>query len=363
MTLSKYKFEEIAINCTQKRFPTEEDQPLYIGLEHLDTGNLHVDRWGSPVPLKGEKLIMRKGDVLLGRRNAYLRRAAVAPHDGLFSAHGMVLQPREDVIDKEFFPLFIASDYFFDEANRISVGSLSPTINWKDLRSVEFEIPSMEKQRELAKVLWAMDTTKRSYQKLLKKTDELVKAQFVDLFKDTERVRLDTIAEIIMGQSPSSDSYNTDGQGMPFYQGSADFSEKYVKTRMYCTAPTRVAKAGDVLMSVRAPVGTVNLTDKECCIGRGLAAIRSKKFPEYNEFLLYAFRVMEDEIASMGQGSTVLSINKDKLHGLLVPNAEKQQQELFISLSKQSDKSRLQLKHALAELTAMYKRIISDNLG
>ena len=114
--MSKYKFEEIAVNYTQKRIPTEEDQSLYIGLEHLDTGNLHVDRWGSSVPLKGEKLIMRKGDVLLGKRNAYLRRAAVAPHDGIFSAHGMVLQPREDVVDKDFFPLFIASDYFFDEA-------------------------------------------------------------------------------------------------------------------------------------------------------------------------------------------------------------------------------------------------------
>jgi len=361
--MSKYRFDQIAYNITEKKKPTEEDKYTYIGLEHLDSGSLQVTRYGSDVAPIGEKLIMKEGDVLFGKRRAYQKKVAIAPFDGIFSAHGMVLRPKEDVVDKSFFPFFISSDYFLDAAIKISVGSLSPTINWRDLKELEFELPDMDKQRELAKVLWAMDATKRSYQKLLQKTDELLKAQFVDLFKDTERVRLDTIAEIIMGQSPSSDSYNTDGQGMPFYQGSADFSEKYVKTRMYCTAPTRVAKAGDVLMSVRAPVGTVNLTDKECCIGRGLAAIRSKKFPEYNEFLLYAFRVMEDEIASMGQGSTVLSINKDKLHGLLVPNAEKQQQELFISLSKQSDKSRLQLKHALAELTAMYKRIISDNLG
>jgi type I restriction enzyme S subunit len=361
--MSKYRFDQIAYNITEKKKPTEEDKYTYIGLEHLDSGSLQVTRYGSDVAPIGEKLIMKEGDVLFGKRRAYQKKVAIAPFDGIFSAHGMVLRPKEDVVDKSFFPFFISSDYFLDAAIKISVGSLSPTINWRDLKELEFELPDMDKQRELAKVLWAMDATKRSYQKLLQKTDELLKAQFVDLFKDTKRVRLDTIAEIIMGQSPSSDSYNTDGQGMPFYQGSADFSEKYVKTRMYCTAPTRVAKAGDVLMSVRAPVGTVNLTDKECCIGRGLAAIRSKKFPEYNEFLLYAFRVMEDEIASMGQGSTVLSINKDKLHGLLVPNAEKQQQELFISLSKQSDKSRLQLKHALAELTAMYKRIISDNLG
>lgn len=101
-------------------------------------------------------------------------------------------------------------------------------------------------------------------------------SQFIEMFMNTDRVRLDTMAFILMGQSPTSDSYNFDAQGLPFYQGSADFSEKYVKTRMYCSAPTRIANSGDVLMSVRAPVGTVNLTDKECCIGRGLAAIRSK---------------------------------------------------------------------------------------
>ncbi|HCJ4522313.1 TPA: restriction endonuclease subunit S [Listeria innocua] len=166
------------------------------------------------------------------------------------------------------------------------------------------------------------------------------KSQFIEMFMNTDRVRLDTMAVILMGQSPTSDSYNFDAQGLPFYQGSADFSEKYVKTRMYCSAPTRIANSGDVLMSVRAPVGTVNLTDKECCIGRGLAAIRSKKSQEYNEFLLYAFRVMEDKIASMGQGSTVLSINKDNLHGLLMPNADKHQQEQFIAFAQQSDKSK-----------------------
>lgn len=333
-----------------------------VGLEHLIPEEINLLSWDEDKENTFTK-IFRKGDVLFGRRRAYLKKAAVAPFDGICSGDITVIEPIPEKILPELLPFIIQNDAFFDYAINKSAGSLSPRVKWEYLKNYKFELPDMDKQRELAKVLWAMEATKKSYQKLLQKTDELVKAQFVDLFKDTERVRLDTIAEIIMGQSPSSDSYNTDGQGMPFYQGSADFSEKYVKTRMYCTAPTRVAKAGDVLMSVRAPVGTVNLTDKECCIGRGLAAIRSKKFPEYNEFLLYAFRVMEDEIASMGQGSTVLSINKDKLHGLLVPNAEKQQQELFISLSKQSDKSRLQLKHALAELTAMYKRIISDNLG
>lgn len=98
--MSKYRFEQIAINCIEKRKPTEADMATYIGLEHLDPGTLTVSRWGSDVPIKGEKLVMHQGDVLLGKRNAYLRRAAIAPHDGLFSAHGMVLNPHEEVITR-----------------------------------------------------------------------------------------------------------------------------------------------------------------------------------------------------------------------------------------------------------------------
>ena len=180
--MAKYRFEQIAINSTEKRMPSDDDRLTYIGLEHLDSGSLTVRRWGSAVPLKGEKLVMHKGDVLLGKRNAYLRRAAIAPHDGIFSAHGMVLRPREDVIDKTFFPLFIASDYFFDTAIRISVGSLSPTVNWKDLRISEFEIPDLETQKKLAQVLWAMNDAMEAYKKLISITDELVKSQFLGLF-------------------------------------------------------------------------------------------------------------------------------------------------------------------------------------
>ncbi len=333
-----------------------------VGLEHLTPEEITLSAWDEGKDNTFTKLF-KEGDILFGRRRAYLKKAAVAPFDGICSGDITVIEAIPDKILPELLPFIIQNDILFDFAVGKSAGSLSPRVKWEHLKNYKFELPDMDKQRELAKVLWAIEATKKSYQKLLLKTDELVKAQFREQFKNTERVRLDVVADILMGQSPTSDSYNTDGQGMPFYQGSADFTDKYVETRMYCTAPTRIAKAGDVLMSVRAPVGTVNLTDKECCIGRGLAAIRSKESPDYNDFLLYAFRVMEDEISSMGQGSTVLSINKDKLHGLQMPNAEKQQQEDFIAFALQSNKSKLELEQVLAELKATYKKIISENLG
>ena len=347
--MPRYRFEEIAINCTEKKKPVEEDKYTYLGLEHLDSGCLAVKRYGSDVAPIGEKLVMKKGDVLFGKRRAYQKKVAIAPFDGIFSAHGMVLRPREEVIDKDFFPLFISSDYFLDAAIKLSVGSLSPTINWKDLKNLELELPSIEEQRTLAKVLWAINDTMEAYKKLLIKTEELVKSQFMEQFGLTEKVPLIQLTTIVMGQSPSSDSYNTVGNGVPFYQGSGEFTDKYVGDGMFCTAPTRMAQAGDVLMSVRAPVGTVNITTKDCCIGRGLAAIRSNVSADYNEYFLYAFRAMADELSSMGHGSTILAINKNELHNLLMPNASLPEQMKFVKFAQQSDKSKYLLQKILRQ--------------
>ena len=182
--MAKYRFEQIAINSTEKKKPVEEDRFTYLGLEHLDSGSLKVTRFGSEVAPIGEKLVMHKGDVLFGKRRAYQKKVAIAPFDGIFSAHGMVLRPREDVIDKSFFPLFISSDYFLDAAIKISVGSLSPTINWRDLKTLEFELPDLATQRKLAETLWSINDTMETYKKLVAATDVLVKSQFMEQFGD-----------------------------------------------------------------------------------------------------------------------------------------------------------------------------------
>ena len=380
MTLSKYRFEEIAINCTQKRFPTEEDQPLYIGLEHLDTGNLHVDRWGSSVPLKGEKLVMRKGDVLLGRRNAYLRRAAVAPHDGLFSAHGMVLQPREDVIDRDFFPLFIASDYFFDEANRISVGSLSPTINWKDLRNVEFELPNKEKQRELAKVLWAMDATKRSYQKLLQKTDELVKAQFMDKFvigNSYPRKQLGEYIEQVRGVSYKPADIRTTLNENSILLLRANnissgrinhFDVQYVAREK--VSGEQIIRLNDILMCASSGsidhVGKAAICERDA-VGETFGAfcklirLKGELLPKYiaTYFETDEYRKI---IMQLACGSNINNLKTEHIDNLMIPIPPIEVQEQFVAFVRQCDKSKLELEQALTELNATYKKIISDNL-
>ncbi|MCD7798163.1 MAG: restriction endonuclease subunit S [Akkermansiaceae bacterium] len=183
----------------------------------------------------------------------------------------------------------------------------------------------------------------------------------MEMFGSTEKVPLIQLTTIVMGQSPTSDSYNTVGEGVPFYQGSGEFTDKYVGDGMFCTAPTRMAQAGDVLMSVRAPVGTVNLATKDCCIGRGLAAIRSKASTEFNEYFLYAFRAMANELGSMGHGSTILAINKNELHNLLMPNASLLEQKKFVEFVRQIDKSKYHTSRVMRH--EIYYDIVVDRRG
>lgn len=183
--MRRVKFGDIAFNSVAKKKPTAEDAARYIGLEHIDPGSFVVSRWGGDVAPIGEKLLMKKGDLLFGKRRAYQRKVAIAPFDGIFSAHGMVLRPKTDVVDERYFPFFIASDQFMDMAVKISVGGLSPTINWKTLKECEFNLPPLARQRELANLLWAANDLKESYKKAIIATDEMLKAKFREMFGET----------------------------------------------------------------------------------------------------------------------------------------------------------------------------------
>jgi len=132
-------------------------------------------------------------------------------------------------------------------------------------------------------------------------------------------VELGHIAEVIMGQSPPGDTYNTIANGLPFFQGKSEFGRESPIAAKWCSAPKKIAAPGDILISVRAPVGPTNLADQDCCIGRGLAAIRANRTVVDRDYLWLYLRRSEDELAQKGQGSTFEAINGDDLKKLVVP--------------------------------------------
>lgn len=125
--------------------------------------------------------------------------------------------------------------------------------------------------------------------------------------------KLEDVCSINMGQSPESSSYNETGEGIPFFQGNADFGELHPTVRVWCNAPTKIAKQGDILISVRAPIGALNIANVKCCIGRGLAALSVNERLCYQKYLWYALECKVDELNSKGTGSTFKAINKKTL--------------------------------------------------
>ncbi|MDP1622144.1 MAG: restriction endonuclease subunit S, partial [Bacteroidales bacterium] len=154
---SKFRFEQIAKSISERVEPKDSNLDIYVGLEHLDPDTIHIRRTGKPADVDGTKLKFYKGDVIFGRRRAYQRKAALSEFNGICSAHSLVLRANPEVIDSNLFPFFLHSDLFMHRAIDISVGSLSPTINWGTLKNQEFLIPPKDQQPKLAELLWTGD--------------------------------------------------------------------------------------------------------------------------------------------------------------------------------------------------------------
>ena len=155
-----WRFDQMATNVNVRiDNPSESGMAHYVGLEHLDADSLKIRRWGSPSDVEAGKLMFKKGDIIFGKRRAYQRKLGVANFDGICSSHAMVLRAKPDVVLPQFLPFFMQSDLFMNRAVEISVGSLSPTINWKTMAIQEFALPPMAHQRMLIQVLCAIDAT------------------------------------------------------------------------------------------------------------------------------------------------------------------------------------------------------------
>lgn len=371
----RYKFEDIAANSTEKKKPTEADKDTYLGLEHLDSGSLTVMRFGSEVAPIGEKLVMRKGDVLFGKRRAYQKKVAIAPFDGIFSAHGMVLRPKEEVVDKNFFPLFISSDYFLDAAIKISVGSLSPTINWSTLKELEFDLPPLVDQRKLADLLWAAVEARTAYKELFTTTDDLVKSQFVELFGDL------TINERGWKVEPFSSFAKIDATMTTDYEKYADYPHIGIDSiesntgelKGYRTVKQDGVKSGKYVFSadhiiyskIRPNLNKVALPTFDGLCSADAYPILNNAHTCDKLYLAYILRssLFLSYILPFSNRTNFPKVNRDQIAGFSMPLPPLDLQNRFADFVRQADKSKVELRRTLDELDATYKAILRENLG
>lgn len=175
--------------------------------------------------------------------------------------------------------------------------------------------------------------------------------------------KLGAVAEIIAGQSPPSSTYNQIGEGLPFYQGKADFGEWNPKTRMWCSAPVKISLPGDVLISVRAPVGPTNLCQEKSCIGRGLGAIRVKPNLLDSRYLIHFIRSIETRIALLGRGSTFSAITRGDLEDIEIPLPPLAEQKRIAAILDKADAIRRKLQQSLRLSDDFLRSVFLDMFG
>lgn len=196
-------FGEMA-ECINDRVdnPAEAGVDRYVGLEHLDPESLKIRRWGSPDDVESTKLRFRPGDIIFGKRRAYQRKLAVADFEGICSAHAMVLRAKTRSALPDFLPFFMQSELFMRRAIEISVGSLSPTINWKTLSGQEFWLPPQEEQKSILNLLRANYEAHEQYRDAIMAIEVLAESQLLSASNQLEGYESAPLAELVPDNAP-----------------------------------------------------------------------------------------------------------------------------------------------------------------
>jgi type I restriction enzyme M protein len=349
----RVSFDRMAENVRETGQPKPEDSARYVGLEHMDSGSLHVRRWGSEADLKGQKLKMRKGDILFAKRNAYLRRVAIAPHDGFFSAHGMILRAKADVVLPEFLPFLMMSDRFMNRAVEISVGSLSPTINWTTLKLQEFEVPPFDQQRRIADTLGAGITIQVALEAVLESLARFSDASFYHVQGHTDAgvaalrgwrtVRLEQLCSHIVDCLHSTPSFVEEGYpvirtadvipGRMLVQQARRVSRQTYEERIGRLRPA----AGDIFYSregARFGIAASVPLGVDVCLGQRMMHFRASPEADsrYLLWLLNSPIVRRQAVANV-IGSASPHVNIGEIRKFLVPCPPIHEQQTLGQLS------------------------------
>lgn len=370
MAWNKRSFAESADLIRDVVQPNDIGNIPYIGLEHISQGQLSLMGFGSSDEVVSAKSRFRKGDILFGKLRPYFRKVIIAPFDGVCSTDIWVIRAKPGV-DQKFLFYWMASSEFVEAATRASEGTKMPRAKWEFVERIEKLLPEEDEQRAIAEVLGSLDDKIALNRRMNQTLEALAQAIFKSWFIDFDPVRAKmegrapagmdaemaalfpnamdgdvprgwgkgSLAEefnLTMGQSPPGSTYNEHKEGLPFFQGRTDFGFRFPMNRVYCTGPTRYANPGDTLVSVRAPVGDINMAAEYCALGRGVAAVKHKSGSR--SFTYYCMRSIQSKFKQFEAEGTVFgSINKDDFKALEVINPDPDMLNLFEQLAHPID--------------------------
>ena len=358
------RLNEIARESKSTFKGDKTDLPI-VGLEHLIPGELTLTEYDVNTKNTFTKFF-RKGQVLFGRRRAYLKKASLAEFDGVCSGDIIVIEPIEGKVYPDLLPFIIQNDRFFAYAVSKSAGGLSPRVKWQDIADYEFYLPPLSEQKVLADKLWAAYRLKESYKKLLLTTRDMVKSQFIEMFKDKgyplEMIK--SFADVSTGSTPSK-AHPEYWKGDKPWVSAEDMKSKYV----YDTCE-KVTNAGyatckiipvDTLMYVcRGSIGVMAINKIECATNQSICRATCHDNVCNVEFLYHALMYQRDNIKKMGMGTSFKSLNQTTFSELEIELPPYEEQMKFVAIAEQADKSEFELKKSIEAIDAVIKSLINN---
>jgi type I restriction enzyme S subunit len=379
--MSRVKLGDVAIESRETNKGDKSGLPI-VGLEHITPEEVTLSTWATDTENTFTKMF-RKGDMLFGRRRAYLKKATQAPFDGICSGDITVIRAKTDKLLPDLLPFIIQNDDLFDFAVGKSAGSLSPRVKWENLKNYLFELPSLDEQKKLAEVLWSINDTLQAYQKLVSETDELVKSQFIEMFGDPIKNELlwpkKQLQELVSADCSISYGVVKTGDdvpgGVPVFRPIDIVGKVPSINNLKRTTPEistqykRTLLTGrELLITVRANIGDTCIIDeefKDCNVGRGIVPIRLDESVMRLEFLKgqMDFDSVAQHIKSLAKGVTLIQLNMEDLRLIefIVPPVELQDQ--YIGFLKQVDKSKFTLQSAISTAQSTKCSLIAEALG
>jgi restriction endonuclease S subunit len=371
------KFGDIAQNVAVRVDPADAKTDVYVGLEHLDPSTLHLRQWGQPSDVTGQKLAFKKGDVIFGRRRAYQRKLAVAEFDGICSAHAMVVRAKPKMILTEFLPFFMQSDMFMERAIEISVGSLSPTINWKTLREQVFPLPPLDEQKRIAEILWAADEAVEKWTEAYRQAESALnstRSQILQELSQTEVcVSLKDVGRWVSGGTPSrsrSDFWNGD---FPWVSPKdmkqdviSDSEEKLTDTAL--NGRVTILPSESILIVVRgmilAHTFPVALTGREVTFNQDMKGIiPNSDFSA--EFVFHWFKDNSARILQATEESThgTKRLATDVLYGMQIPKPSPAKQEMAVTAFETFRTKLSEISEHIASSQQMLRSLRNTKVG
>ena len=343
------KLEEFARESRATHKGDKSGVPI-VGLEHLIPQEIKFSGYDVDTENTFTKTF-KKGQILFGRRRAYLKKAAIADFDGICSGDITVIEAIPGKVDHLLLPFIIQNDKFFDYAVSRSAGGLSPRVKWEHLKDYEFDLPPIEEQRILADKLWAAYRLKESYKKLLTATQEMVKSQFIEMFGDTH-MRSDhsrqwkEVVEIINGKDYKS--IQVEDGGYPVYGTGGEMAR----------ASDYLSPANSILLGRK---GTIDkpllIREKYWNVDTAFGAVPDEKVLHYVYFYWHCKTI---DFNVLNKGTTLPSTTKVDLLNLWIKIPSMEEQTRFGSIVEQADKSEFELRKSIEAIDQVIKSLINN---